>query len=456
MARPFLDKWLSDRPRFSLGLICVASGMLGLSLIPDYALYPWWILVLSGALFLYVSVAHYFLSPVSRRLNVSARMVLCLADCSLSLPFAFFLYTVAVGMGVFGVPSFFERKALSRGQMIVVQESLYAIDAQFHEVKRERKENPKSVFADTRNSLLFQLRSVNAILSSPEARAIFHEMEGRLQAMPFPENVQNRDAAVGAIREDLRRLDEKMQKAENRIKFRWKISGRSLSKGIDALAALSLDMPEIVQRGPLPVPEIYAEEGKLIILWKAEDKPWQCSLRLDQTIDGVPLERHHSLQIVPEGEAYRFHLRRYPYVEGTYLEEGLKTKGEIAIKPIPAGRLSWGTRYRTFFARISLLGSSGGIRHQDIFLRIVTALTTTYFRGSVPVILLSMFFLASLPVLELLERKIFGMVRLIRFFFTLLEHTTSIPIYVVIGIVFIRSEERRVGKECRSWWGQYH
>src|SRR5207248_11603239 len=29
-------------------------------------------------------------------------------------------------------------------------------------------------------------------------------------------------------------------------------------------------------------------------------------------------------------------------------------------------------------------------------------------------------------------------------------------VVIAFGAVILRSEERRVGKECRSWWGLYH
>ena len=39
---------------------------------------------------------------------------------------------------------------------------------------------------------------------------------------------------------------------------------------------------------------------------------------------------------------------------------------------------------------------------------------------------------------------------------TKLKMDKSVPIYLIGGVAAFRSEERRVGKECRSRWSPYH
>ena len=61
--------------------------------------------------------------------------------------------------------------------------------------------------------------------------------------------------------------------------------------------------------------------------------------------------------------------------------------------------------------------------------------------------ILCLLFAVALTFIQVLTRNT------IQTSFTWAEELTR---YVVIYAVYFRSEERRVGKECRSRWSQYH
>ena len=421
---------------------CFLPGMILILLLPPGAfdLYPWWLPITTLCAFAYIYSQRYFFGKSDYQLHIAVRSVFCCLDIALFLPFSFFLYVAASQVGCWQVPHFFEKKVMQSRQMIVIGNDLYAIAAHAEKSSRgNARLSPAHKYDNIRHGLLFQLRRLAKAAGDERALPALASLRRELQR-DFPEAAALRQQWQQRLSKHLAALTSQIAANGNK-KMRWqgRIITRQAQEALRQIALLPGPMPAPPPRQqPLPVPELFAGAGRALTLYWHHRGQWlRYSLALDRQIAGIPAQSYHQLRLTLPRADYSLQLHRYPRIGPVYIEEGIKQRQQLSIQPGTSNGPSWTESYRSFFKRLSLLGTVGGVRHQDIFLRIVSACRRNYFRWSVPVVILALLLLGSLPVFELAERvpRLFG--KIVALIFSLIEHSTAIPLYVVIAIIFI-------------------
>ncbi len=430
-----LFSWPTPKKALGLGLGIISLCLLA-SLPPkSCAFYPWWIVIGMWALCSYIYIAYYFLEPKELRpkLHWLVRAILCGLDIALFLPASFLLYVGLVKLGIWPIPTWMEARSLEAPQMLVLEDQLYTIIAQEKQVTRPSLGLDRN-FDNIKNTTLFHLRNLQKtsdIVASQISQ--IQELCDYIQNLAMPKSKEEQESAILNLNRLLQALDQDFEKASKKLQITWKIKKKFLGSMVEELQTWQPpNLQTVNSSSQLPVPALYDLGNRSIaIQWNDQNIAWQ------HTMDLAQLIQFHQCTLQISEKAYELIVFRYPLVGNTFIEEGIKQKARFMIQPLQGHPISIRTQVRSFFHRVSLLGTVRGVRHQDIFLRLVSAFAQTYCQVSVPLVLLLLLLLGSLPVLELLRGVPAWICESIKRGFVFLDATTAIPIYAVISMIFI-------------------
>ncbi len=413
-------------------------------------LYPWWIPIGMFCLFSYFYGIYYFFRDSSiQKLCLGMRIFLCILDIFLFIPAAFLVFVFWVKFGGYDIPIIFERKAMSAKQMLVVSNNLYTIFAQETKLPILSSANPSRDFDNFKSTLLFQLRLLKrGHLEDSQIFLNLNNAEKKIQEWEYPKTLEDKKNLTNEFKITLENLTIFFaQLTDKKLSWNWSNKKKLLFQSLLQIEEFPLftTPEEKSNQKKIPIPELYWSSDDMIkIYWQDQDRNLEICLNLNEKKQKGFLKEYHSITLKFLANSptfslyhYQFELQRYPKSGNTFLEEGIKKHLEISVQPKEIAPLSFYTQYNSFFHRLNLLGTTHGIRNQDIFFRFVSAFDQIYMRWSVFWVILVLLILGSLPILNLSQSAPKYLLNAIKYIFQLLQHSTGIPIYIIISIIFI-------------------
>lgn len=395
-------------------------------LVPIYAsqLYPWWMLPFLAYIFCFGLFRYYFITH--KNILLFFRIFFYICDVMLFVPCAFLIYVIGVQWGIFTTPVFFEKSVCHATQMIVHKNSLYVAESKCIAVKKTSINNSDRFFQTWKQSILFQVRSIE---KNTQQESSFHTW---LQALEMPKNSEEHVQVIDQLRQN---YDNFFTDASKIIKKAWflKSKDKAIRKQMQEFIDWNFNATvQNVNKKIEPLVYLYESKGELNLYWKEIGTEEENLYK-----EVVTWNKNHNIKIVVPNKWYTIEIRRYPAIKNVFLEESMPNNITVTIDPKISRFPNSYIRFYNIFKRPSLLGTKGGVRNQDIFLRLVTAFQETYFQYSIPIILLIVCILASWSVLYFIPTIPNKVINVLQAFFHTLQYTTAVPVYVLIGIIFI-------------------
>ncbi|HNZ66973.1 MAG TPA: hypothetical protein PKM32_06340, partial [Planctomycetota bacterium] len=388
-----------------------------------YTLYPWWLIPTLLYIFAYIFFRYYFYKKHSLRRPFLVLFYMC--DTLLFIPCTFLIYTMGVQWNIFQPPVHFEKNICQPSQMIVFQNSLFTAYTKPIIQKKQNKIDTKRTFQSWKRNFQFQLRLLERTTKTTTSLYVW------LQDQKHPETQQQFENMVQELKLYYSQYAQKTKKIlENKNKtWMWTAQEKSIQKYIQEFQSTDYFPIQIISKPvPPPLMQLYIKNKQLYIYWKEQNIYYKYN---------IPDIEYHNITYNIVGKTYTIHIHRYPGIKNIYIEQALQQAKNDTIQPIETDMPDSFTKYTNLFFRPSLLGTKGGVRNQDIFLRHVAAFQETYCKTTIPIILFLLCLLASWPILYLLPQVPKWITTLCQTITTLLKYTTAIPIYVIIAIIFI-------------------